>query len=92
MKWRSLEESVQATQSRSLCEIYAERKELIAKYVPAEIQATHARVVEELRQSGIPDHALKRGDAAPQFELQDQNGNVVRSSELLERGPLANGS
>ena len=35
MKWRSLDETTAQTEDRSLHEIYAERKELIAKYVPA---------------------------------------------------------
>jgi peroxiredoxin len=88
MKWRSLEESAQASETRSLCEIYAERKELIAKYVPADIQVIHARAVEELTQSGIAEHALQAGDSAPTFELSDHNGKLLRSSELLARGPL----
>lgn len=88
MKWRSLEESASASESRSLREIYAERKELIAKYVPADIQAIHARVVEELKQSGTAERALKPGAPAPDFELTDHNGNLVRSPELFERGPL----
>jgi peroxiredoxin len=88
MKWRSLEEAAQGSETRSLREIYAERKELIAKYVPADIQAAHARVVEELKQSGIAGRALKPGYSAPEFELTDHNGVVVRSSDLLDRGPL----
>ena len=88
MKWRSLEESDSQQGSRSLQDIYAERKELITKYVPGEIQAVHARVVEELKESGIARRALQTGAAAPQFELPDQNEKVVRSSELLERGRL----
>jgi peroxiredoxin len=88
MKWRSLEESAQEAETRSLHEVYAERKELIAKYVPADIQEIHARVVEELKQSGIAERALKTGNPAPAFELEDHNGKVVRSAELLERGPL----
>ena len=67
MKWRSLEESAAATETRSVRDIYAERKELISKYVPADIQAAHAQVVEELKQSGIADRALRAGDAAPEF-------------------------
>ena len=39
MKWRSLEESTPGADTRSLDDIFAERKELIAKYVPSEIQA-----------------------------------------------------
>lgn len=88
MKWRSLEESTQTTETRTLQEVYADRKELISKYVPADIQAIHARVVRELKQSGIAEHALKPGDAAPEFELPDHNGETVRSFDLLERGPL----
>ena len=38
MKWRSLEESGPANDIRPLRDIYAERKELIEKYVPAETQ------------------------------------------------------
>jgi peroxiredoxin len=76
------------TDTRLLREIYAERKELIAKYVPAEIQAVHARAVEELKESHIAYRALKVGDPAPEFELADQNGKVVRSSELLTAGAL----
>jgi peroxiredoxin len=88
MKWRSLQESDSQEESRTLQAIYAERKALIAKYVPPEIQAIHARVVEELRHSGVVSRALQVGAAAPEFELPDQNGKLVRSSELLERGRL----
>lgn len=88
MKWRSLEESTQQSEARSLHDVYAERKELIAKYVPPDIQAIHARAVDELRQSGIAEHALKIGDPAPSFELQDHNGKLVRSAKLQENGPL----
>jgi peroxiredoxin len=88
MKWRSLEESAPASETRSLREIYAERKALIAKYVPADIQAVHSRVVAELRASRIAQRSLKPGIEAPEFELPDQNGKVVRASDLLARGPL----
>jgi peroxiredoxin len=88
MKWRSLEESPVQTEMRSLREVYAERKALIAKYVPADIQAVHARVVAELQQSGIAERALKPGSEAPEFELPDQNGRLVRSLDLLAEGPL----
>ncbi len=88
MKWRSLEESAPDTQARPLRELYADRRELIAKYVPAEIQAIHARAVEELKQSGIAERALQPGSKAPSFELIDHDGNLVRSSDLLASGPL----
>lgn len=88
MKWRSLEESPDQTETRSLRDIYAARKALIARYVPADIQAVHARVVEELTKSGIAERALKPGSDVPQFELPDQNGSIVRSSDLVHSGPL----
>ena len=88
MKWRSLEESGPDTDARPLREIFAERKELIAKYVPAETQAIHAQVVAELKSRHLAANILSSGAKAPAFELPDHNGKVVSSSELLTRGPL----
>jgi len=88
MKWRSLDESRPEAGVRSLREIYAERKQLIAKYVPAEIQSIHSRVVEELRHSGIAARALGVGDQVQAFELPDHTANVVRSSDLVGSGRL----
>jgi peroxiredoxin len=88
MKWRSLEESGPLTDLRPLREIFAERKEMIAKYVPAETQAVHARAVAELKAREIAAGALPVGVKAPSFELQDHDGKIVSSSELLSRGRL----
>ncbi len=83
MKWRSLEESSPATAIRPLGEIFAERKALIAKYVPAEIQAIHARTVERLQSENIAQRTLPVGVPAPSFELQDHNGKLVSSARLF---------
>jgi len=88
MKWRSLEASAARGEARSLCEIYAERKTLIAKYVPADVQAIHARVVEELKQSGAADRALQVGSKVQPFELLNQDGIALNSADLLRQGPL----
>jgi peroxiredoxin len=88
MKWRSLEESSPETDARPLRDIYAERKELISKYVPAETQAVHAEVVAELKQRNLAANILPVGAKAPQFELQDHNGKATRSSDLLAHGRL----
>jgi peroxiredoxin len=88
MKWRSLQESDARSDTRPLREQFAERKELIEKYVPAEARAVHARVIAELKESGIGERALPMGAQAPQFELQDHNGRVVRSSDLLSKSRL----
>lgn len=88
MKWRSLEESSPAQELRPLAEVYAERKHLIAKYVPAEVQAIHGRAIEEIKRSGASSRALQVGQKAPAFELADQNGKLCRSAELLGQGRL----
>jgi peroxiredoxin len=83
MKWRSLEEASPETDTRPLLEIFAERKELIAKYVPAETQAIHARAVAELKERCLAANILPVGAKAPTFELQDHDGKMVSSSALL---------
>jgi peroxiredoxin len=88
MKWRSLEESMPGTDTRSLQDIFAERKELIAKYVPSEIQAVHARVIGELEESRFAKNVLRVGSKAQVFELKDHNGTPRSSAELLTRGRL----
>jgi peroxiredoxin len=88
MKWRSLEESTPGTDTRPLREIFAERKELIAKYVPPETQAIHARVIAELRKERLADNILPAGSKAPDFQLQDHNGKIVSSSVLLAQGAV----
>lgn len=88
MKWRSLEESVPGTDSRSLGDIYAERKELIARYVPPKAQAIHLRVITELKQKHLAENVLAVGARTPAFELQDHNGKPVSSTDLLAKGRL----
>jgi peroxiredoxin len=88
MKWRSLEESTPGTDVRPLREIFAERKELIAKYVPAEAQAVHARVIAQLKAQGLAANSLGVGSKAPDFTLPDHNGQPVSSMELLRKGRL----
>jgi len=88
MKWRSLEESAPSTDIRSLRDIFAERKALIAKYVPAETQAVHARVIAELKGKRLAEDVRPVGSKAPAFELNDHNGKPVSSAELLSRGRL----
>ena len=60
MNWRSLEKSEGRSETRSLAEVFAERKELIAKYVSPEIQAIHERAISEIRDSGIAVRALRQ--------------------------------
>ena len=88
MKWRSLDESSPETDLRPLHEIFAERKDLIAKYVPAETQAVHARAVAELKKRNLAANILPLGSKISEFQLQDHDGKSVSPSDLLAKGRL----
>jgi peroxiredoxin len=88
MKWRSLEEFSPGLDTRPLREIFAERKELIARYVPAETQAIHAQAVAELKAMHLASNILPGGAKVPDFELPDHDGKTVFSSDLLAKGKL----
>jgi len=87
MKWRSLEESSPETDARPLQAILGERKQLIAKYVPAETQAIHAQAAAELKRRSLAANVLPVGARAA-FELPNHDGKMVSSSDLLAKGPL----
>jgi peroxiredoxin len=91
MKWRSLAESGSYSDMRPLREIFAERKDAIAKYVPPDVQAVHDRTVAWLKAQGFAAQALgvfKVGAPSPAFELPDHNGKPVSSADLLGKGRL----
>ena len=88
MKWRSLEESSPETDVRPLRDILTERKELIAKYVPAETQAIHARAIADLKHQRLAANMLSVGSKVPEFQLQDHDGKSISSSDLLAKGRL----
>jgi peroxiredoxin len=88
MKWRSLQESGSYSDIRALREIFAERKETIAKYVPADVQAVHERAVAALKAQAIAARALSVGAQAPAFEVQDHNDRRVSSADLRSKGRL----
>jgi peroxiredoxin len=56
--------------------------------VQAERLAVGERAVTELFLSGIEDRILPVGATAAAFALNDSNGKVVRSEDLLSLGPL----
>jgi peroxiredoxin len=56
--------------------------------VQAERLAIGERAVEELFATGIEERILPVGALAPEFALNDSNGKVLRSADLLETGPL----
>jgi peroxiredoxin len=58
------------------------------KLVQAERLAIGERSVEELFATGIEERILPVGAQAPEFELKDSSGRLVRSRDLLAVGPL----
>jgi peroxiredoxin len=88
MKWRSLQESDPETDLRPLREIFAERKELSAKYVPAETQAIHSRAIAGLKRQRLAASILPVGSRIPEFQLHDHDGKSVSSSDLLAKERL----
>ena len=53
----------------------------------AVIEVFH-RATEDLRRSGLAERALKMGERAPAFTLNNQDGKSISSAELLAKGPL----
>jgi len=56
--------------------------------VPHSVIETMHRATAELVASKAADKALKAGDKAPAFTLNDPEGNPVSSTNLLAKGPL----
>ncbi|MGJ5181103.1 peroxiredoxin-like family protein [Bradyrhizobium oligotrophicum] len=56
--------------------------------VPPSVIETMHRATAELIASGAAARALKAGDTAPAFTLNDPEGRPVSSADLLARGPL----
>jgi len=67
-----------------LDEITANTRQL----VPAARLAVGEQAVAELFASGIEEKILPVGAVAPEFALNDANGKLVRSADLLALGPL----
>jgi peroxiredoxin len=88
MKWRSLAESTPGRDTRCLREIFAERKELIAKHVPPGTQTVHSQAIADLKARHLSRNILPIGRSAPQFALEDHNGKPVSSLDLLAQGRL----
>jgi hypothetical protein len=57
-------------------------------FAPQEIHPIMERATAELIASGQAGRALKAGDRAPTFSLNDPEGKPVSSADLLAKGPL----
>lgn len=65
----------------------AHKKDFISK-VPPEALSIMQQATRDLNSSGILAKAIKVGDLAPDFELNDTDGEAVALSDLLDKGPL----
>ena len=62
--------------------------ENVRQQAPAEVFATIDGASAALAKTGIAERALKPGDRLPEFELPDATGKIVRSADLLAKGPI----
>ncbi len=53
-----------------------------------DVLATLKNAMGELHKSGILENPLKVGAKAPAFALSNGSGDIIRSDDLLQRGPL----
>ena len=88
MKWRGVSETEPDALKSTLREELDERRLNMRRFVPKVTQAVNDRAVEEFRQAGLAQRALKVGDEAPEFALPNVRGNQVSSRDLLSQGPL----
>lgn len=72
-------------------ELQKELDELRKRYaaqLPPDVVEAMKRATDELVRSGIAEQSLKPGDLAPDFELPNAVGAMLRLSRLLENGPV----
>ncbi len=63
-------------------------KEGMVKKAPKEALEIMHRATEDLRNSAIMEEVIKVGDPAPEFELQNSAGELIRLKDLLSESPL----
>jgi peroxiredoxin len=59
-----------------------------AQHMPPEIVQRLQASVDELRNSGLADRALRAGDRAPDFSLPNAGGRPVSLANALTKGPV----
>jgi len=68
----------------------AQKKEIETSASKEALEVMH-RATEDLTKSGIINRIIKKGDKAPDFMLNDVNGNAVNLKERLSGGPVVLG-
>ncbi|MBW1643285.1 MAG: hypothetical protein JRJ76_10650 [Deltaproteobacteria bacterium] len=59
-----------------------------ASMITPEIAAAMKKGFEELAGKNVLEKALKTGETAPAFALPNSQGSMIRSQDLLAKGPL----
>ncbi|MEP4380248.1 MAG: hypothetical protein ABJ215_02620 [Alphaproteobacteria bacterium] len=72
----------------SLAEKLAEISAAGAKRIPAEKLAILSAATKAQRESGVLDHTIKVGDKLPPFSLENADGAMINSLDLLSRGAV----
>ena len=62
-----------------------EYKANFKKTAPTGVQKIMSQAAEELRNSAILEQVLKKGDQAPDFALENAEGQMVRSEDILSQ-------
>lgn len=75
-------------EEKGLQEALDARKAEFEKGAPEEVKRDYDEGVRIVGASEVMETALKKGDKAPDFELQDATGESVRLSALLDKGPV----
>ena len=88
MKWRGISEAEQEISSLSLSEQLLEIRARTRELVRPENLQIQERSIRELEASGAAEKILPVGAQGPEFGLTDSNGRLVRSTDVLSRGPL----
>ena len=63
------------------------KKDFEAKAAKNVVEIMH-RATEDLKDSGIVERAVKVGDKAPDFSLQDESGREISLKGLLSQRPI----
>jgi hypothetical protein len=53
------------------------------KQAPKEALEIMHKATDDLRKSGILERVLQTGDSMPEFELENAEGNLIRSKDIL---------
>jgi peroxiredoxin len=88
MKWRGISEQIEGPCTTSLGERLLEIKARTRELGRPENLQIQEGAIADLRASGVAERILPVGSRAPEFELSDAGGKIIRSSELLAGGPL----